>query len=344
LYLALWFVRFANGNQPSSGDMFTIEECQNIINERLASLYLPEIPANLYDPIRYMIALGGKRIRPSLVLMGCNVFVDTIEEAINPALAVEMFHNFTLMHDDIMDRSELRRNKPTVFKKWNENISILSGDAMLIRAYQFLVQCTSEKLNEIINVFNKTALEVCEGQQYDMDFETIPVVEIKEYLRMIELKTAVLLASSLKIGALIAGAPCEDTDRLYEFGKSLGIAFQLQDDLLDVYGSTEQFGKYTGNDIIANKKTFLLLTALNLARGEQREKLEQWTEQKIFDRNEKIEAITAIFDELNIREITARKIASFYEFAIRSLNEIRCDSLRKQPLLLFVRSMMDRVK
>jgi geranylgeranyl diphosphate synthase type II len=324
--------------------MYSIQDCQNIINNRLASLFLPENPGNLYDPVRYMINLGGKRIRPSLVLMGCNVFADTIEEAVNPAIAVEMFHNFTLMHDDIMDRSDLRRNKPTVYKKWNENIGILSGDAMMIKAYEFLTQCPSARIHEIVEVFNATALEVCEGQQYDMDFESNPAVTIKEYLQMIELKTAVLLAASLKIGALIAGAPADDADRIYKFGKNFGIAFQLQDDLLDVYGSPERFGKQTGNDIVANKKTFLLLTAINLAHGEMLHRLKQWMEQENFDGTEKIKAITAIFDELRIKEVTEFEIATFYERAYRSLNEVRCDAARKQPLFQFIRSMKEREK
>jgi geranylgeranyl diphosphate synthase type II len=324
--------------------MYTIEECQNSINKRLASLDLPVNPANLYDPVRYMMDLGGKRIRPSLVLMGCNIFVDAIEEAVSPAIAIEMFHNFTLMHDDIMDHSDMRRNKPTVHKKWDANIGILSGDAMLIKAYEFLNQSRADRLNEIVHVFNTTALEVCEGQQYDMDFESSSGITIPEYLRMVELKTAVLLAASLKIGALIAGAPAADADRLYEFGKNLGIAFQLQDDLLDVYGSTERFGKQTGNDIAANKKTFLLLTALRLVQGEMMEKLTFWMERKIFERDEKVKAITAIYNELNIREITLREITFFHERATRSLNEVQCDTARKQPLFHFVRSMMDREK
>jgi geranylgeranyl diphosphate synthase, type II len=324
--------------------MHTIQDCQKLINKRLASLFLPEIPANLYDPVRYMINLGGKRIRPSLVLMGCNLFVDTIEDAVNPAIAVELFHNFTLMHDDIMDRSDIRRNKPTVHKKWNENIGILSGDAMLIKAYEFLIRCPAERIHEIVAVFNATALEVCEGQQYDMDFESVPAVTIKEYLHMIELKTAVLLAASLKIGALVAGSPGDDADRLYEFGKNLGIAFQLQDDLLDVYGSPERFGKQTGNDILANKKTFLLLTAINLARGKMLQQLKQWMEKKDFDRAEKIRAFIAIFDELKIREITQAEITSFYERAYLSLNEVRCDASRKQPLFQFIKSMREREK
>lgn len=324
--------------------MVTLEDCQEIINRRLASLDLPEKPGNLYDPVRYMIELGGKRIRPSLVLMGCNVFVDRLEDAINPAIAIELFHNFTLMHDDIMDHSDLRRNKPTVHKKWNENIGILSGDAMMIKAYEFLTQCPAKRVSDMVRVFNTTALEVCEGQQYDMDFESVPAIEIRDYLRMIELKTAVLLAASLKIGALIADSPVEDADRLYAFGRNFGIAFQLQDDLLDVYGTPEQFGKQPGNDIVANKKTFLLLTALNLARGKTFQGLKQWIDRKDFERDEKIRVVTAIFNELKIREITTEEITSYYAYARRSLNEVRCDAARKQPLFHFLKIMQDREK
>ena len=215
---------------------------------------------------------------------------------------------------------------------------------MLIKAYEFLNQSPAARLGEIVNVFNSTALQVCEGQQYDMDFESGSGITIKEYLRMIELKTAVLLAASLKIGALIAGSPVADADRLYEFGRNLGIAFQLQDDLLDVYGTPEQFGKQTGNDIVANKKTFLLLTALNHARGETFQRLKQWIDRKDFKRDEKIRAMTGIFNELKIREITTGEITSYYEYAGRSLNEVRCDAARKQPLFHFLKAMQDREK
>lgn len=324
--------------------MYTVKECQEIINKKLADLDLPEQPANLYDPVRYVIELGGKRIRPALVLMGCNLFIDTIEVAIYPAIAVELFHNFTLMHDDIMDRSDLRRNKPTVHKKWNENIGILSGDAVLIKAYEYLTMSFAGRVREILEVFNKTALEVCEGQQYDMDFEIIQEVNMSQYLRMIELKTAVLLAAALKIGAISAGSSTENAKYLYEFGKNLGIAFQLRDDLLDVYGTYELFGKQPGNDIIANKKTFLLVTALSLAKSRMLSKLRFWIEQKDFNRDEKINAVTGIFNELKIKEITENKINSFHELGIKSLERVRCDIIRKQPLYQFAEMILNREK
>ena len=325
-------------------NMYTIKDCQEIINKKLATLVLPEQPVNLYDPVRYVIDLGGKRIRPSLVLMGCNLFVDSIEEAVNPALAVELFHNFTLMHDDIMDHSVLRRSKPTVHKKWNENIAILSGDAVLIKAYEFLSSCSSGRLPEMLKVFNQTALEVCEGQQYDMDFESIVEVTLPEYLRMIELKTAVLLAASLKIGAISGGSSETNANYLFEFGRNIGLAFQLQDDFLDVYGTLELFGKQPGNDIVANKKTFLMLTALSLANGKILNNLKYWIEIKNFNPEEKVSRITAVFDELKVKEITEDKINSFYSMGIKALEKVRCYEARKQPLYQFAELMMKRVK
>ena len=324
--------------------MYTIKDCQEIINKKLAGLSLPEQPVNLYDPIRYVVELEGKRIRPALVLMGCNLFSDSIENAVNPAIAIELFHNFTLMHDDIMDQSDLRRNKPTVHKKWNVNIGILSGDAMLIKAYEFLARSPSAALPQILEVFNKTALEVCEGQQFDMDFESTASVTLQEYLHMIELKTAVLLASSLKIGAISAGSSEKNAAYLADFGRNIGIAFQLQDDLLDVYGILEQFGKQPGNDIASNKKTFLLLTALDKARGEMLHTLKYWIGQKSFNRDEKVSKVISVFDDLGIKEITENKINSFYDLAIKSLEMVSGIKSRKQPLLQFAEMMMNRRK
>jgi geranylgeranyl diphosphate synthase type II len=324
--------------------MYTIKECQEMINKKLAGMVLPEQPANLYDPIRYVVQLEGKRIRPALVLMGCNLFVDSIEDAINPAIAVELFHNFTLMHDDIMDQSDLRRNRPTVHKKWNVNIGILSGDAMMIKAYDYLAISPSTRLSRMLEVFNKTALEVCEGQQFDMDFESTASVSLPEYLHMIELKTAVLLAASLKIGAISAASSEKDAGYLADFGRNIGIAFQLQDDLLDVYGTLEQFGKQPGNDIVSNKKTFLLLTALNRAEGEMLRSLRYWIEQKHFNRDEKVSKVISIFDALQINEITENKINSFYDLGIKSLEKVSCNHMRKQPLVQFAEMLMSRRK
>jgi geranylgeranyl diphosphate synthase type II len=324
--------------------MYSLSYCQDFINKKLTSLSLPEQPSNLYDPVRYIIELGGKRIRPALVLMGCNLFSDKVEKAVNPAIAVELFHNFTLLHDDIMDKSEMRRNKPTIHTKWNENIAILSGDAMLIKAYEFLFQGNLPRTDELFRIFNKTALEVCEGQQYDMDYEITTKVTMNEYLRMIELKTAVLIATSLKIGALCTDSSIENANHLYQFGRNIGLAFQLQDDLLDVYGNAEMVGKQLGNDITANKKTFLLVTALGLAKGQTKKDLYYWIQAGEFDRNKKIQAIIAIYNKLNVEEIAKNQINLFYNQGLNSLKEIKTDENRKEPLYNFARSLLNREK
>ena len=324
--------------------MFSFKDCQEIINKRLEAIRLPENPKNLYEPIRYVISLGGKRIRPALVLMACNMFSDKVENAINPAIAVELLHNFTLLHGDIMDQSDLRRNKPTVHKKWNSNIAILSGDAMMIKAYEFLFSSDPDILKDILLVFNKTALEICEGQQYDMDFESESVVSVESYLKMIELKTAVLLAASLKMGAICGKSNAADADLLYSFGKNLGIAFQLQDDLLDVYGDTELIGKQTGNDIVANKKTFLLLTALNLVKGEKQKQLKYWLENGNAEKDKKIKNVKTFFDELKIKEKTEKEILKYYKIALQSLESIKCDKNRKIPIYQFTEELMQRKK
>jgi geranylgeranyl diphosphate synthase type II len=324
--------------------MYSLADCQDIINKKLSSLSLPEHPSNLYEPMRYCIDLGGKRIRPALVLMGCNLFSDKIEEALNPAIAIELFHNFTLLHDDIMDKSDMRRNKPTVHTKWNENVAILSGDAMLIKAYEYLSRGYIPRMNAILQIFNKTALEVCEGQQYDMDFEYTLKVRLNEYLRMIELKTAVLLAASLKIGALCSDSSVDNANHLYEFGRNIGLAFQLQDDLLDIYGNAELVGKQLGNDITANKKTFLLITALDLAKGQTIKDLHSWIQAREFDRNKKIQTIMAIFDELKVKETTENQINLFYTNGLNSLDAVQIDKTRKQSLYHFARYLMKREK
>lgn len=324
--------------------MLSFKDCQEIINKKLADIFLPVVPENLYEPIRYIINLGGKRIRPALVLMGCNIFSESVEYAIEPAIAIELLHNFTLLHDDIMDQSDMRRNKPTVHKKWNNNIAILSGDAMMIKAYEILFNTSSDLLNDIVPVFNQTALKICEGQQYDMDYELKTDVSVNDYIRMIELKTAVLLAASLKIGAICGKSSLSDADLLYSYGKNLGIAFQLQDDLLDVYGTPELFGKQTGNDINANKKTFLLITALNMARGSTHRKLKYWLENNLHNRDEKIRNVITIFNELNIKEKTENEITKYFNLAIQSLESIKCDKVRKLAIYQFTEELMQRKK
>jgi geranylgeranyl diphosphate synthase type II len=324
--------------------MLSLQDCQTIINHQLNELKLPELPSNLYEPIRYMLDLEAKRLRPSLVLMGCSVFSDDIQPAVFPALAVEVFHNFTLMHDDIMDKSAMRRNCPSVHVKWNLNVAILSGDAMLIKAYELLSRGSGEQMHRILPVFNQTALQVCEGQQYDMDYEHSLSVSIDDYIRMVEYKTAVLLAASLKIGALLGGAGNNESDLLYEFGRNIGIAFQLQDDLLDVFADPAVFGKETGNDIVSNKKTILLIEALSLAKGNIRKNLLKWLNSKDFNRKQKIKAIKSIYTALNLEQSVNKIIRNYHEKAIASLQNLPVETYRKSELLAFSTYLMHRRK
>jgi geranylgeranyl diphosphate synthase, type II len=299
-------------------------------------------PRELYEPIQYMLQLGGKRMRPLLVLLGCELFDGKVTEAVPAALAVEVFHNFTLVHDDIMDNAPLRRNKPTVHEKWNTNIALLSGDAMLVKAYQLLAQYPSSLIGELLPVFNKTALEVCEGQQLDMNFEKVFKVKIQEYIHMISLKTAVLLAASLKMGALIGGAREEDAQRLYNFGKNIGIAFQLQDDILDVYGVPEKFGKQVGGDIIANKKTYLLLKAFELADQYTAEALSNWVFAPEFDPGEKVKAVTEIYDYLQVKELARTEMLHYYDKGLSELTHVPVNEARKKTLIAFADQLMVR--
>ncbi len=325
--------------------MHTIQELQKLISdeiEREIILLNDSKPTNLYGPIGYTLAMGGKRLRPVMVLMACNLFTDKIEKALPAALAIEVFHNFTLLHDDIMDQADMRRNSLAVHKKYNENIAILSGDAMSIMAYKYLEKSETENLSKMIRLFSDTALEVCEGQQFDMDFETSMDVSIPEYLNMIRLKTAVLLACSLKMGALAANASERISDLLYVFGLDLGIAFQLRDDLLDVFAVQEKFGKKIGGDIISNKKTFLLLKALELSDDLTKKELLEWIEKKEFDHQEKIAAVRNIYTKLKIKEITENSIDNFYQSALNVWDEIDVPSETKTELLLLAKMIMSR--
>ena len=322
--------------------MYQIKELHNLISKEFESKKIGREPYSLYDPINYTLANGGKRIRPILTLMACNIFSKDIEPAINAALAIEIFHNFTLLHDDIMDKADIRRGKPTVHKKWNENTAILSGDAMFIKSYDFLIETDTSRLKEILQVFNNTAIEVCEGQQYDMEFETKTNVSEKEYLRMIELKTSVLLAAALKTGALIGGANDSDAELLYDFGRHIGLAFQLQDDLLDVYGNTKTFGKEIGGDIVSNKKTFLLIKAKELAQKEDRIILEQLMNNKNISREDKIKSVTKIYNGLRIKELAERKISDYYQKAIKQLEKVGVAAEKKQELLKLTTSLLNR--
>jgi geranylgeranyl diphosphate synthase type II len=320
--------------------MNNIKIYQEIINEAIDELNLPNKPHNLYEPINYFLSLGGKRMRPVLTLMGCEMFDKKIKKATNAAIAVELFHNFSLIHDDIMDEAPLRRGKKTVHHKWNNNVGILSGDALLIIGYQHLVKYKPELAIQLIDIFNQTALEVCEGQQYDMDFETMENVSIKSYLKMIKYKTAVLLGASLKMGAIIGGATITDAEKLYDFGVNLGIAFQLQDDLLDVYADQNKFGKQVGGDIIANKKTYLLLKAIKDADVIQKKVILNLLNEN--DNEKKINGIKLIYAQLDIKRKTEKAIKKYYKKALKSFNDIKLNRNQKLPLLSLAQYLLER--
>lgn len=324
--------------------MYTLSEARNLIEKHIQAFSIPEAPSQLYEPVRYVLSMGGKRIRPALVLLSCDMFAGAVDSAMMPALAIEVFHNFTLLHDDIMDHSDLRRGQPTVHVKYNENVAILSGDVMSILANRLMNQSPPVVLHTVQDIFTRTAMQVCEGQQYDMNYEESMTVSEEEYLNMIELKTAVLIAASLKIGAILGGASEKDADDLYEFGRNLGLAFQLQDDLLDTYGKTDVIGKKRGTDIIDNKKTFLMIHALETASPSEKETLCGWLNKKEFDPEEKIAAVTAIFDKLNIRELTSVRIKDFYQLAIASLEHLNRPEESKKELFEFASYLLHRQK
>lgn len=314
-----------------------------LINKRISELKYGQEPEELYEPIRYIMSLGGKRMRPLLVLLGYELFKDNPESILDQAIAVEVFHNFTLLHDDIMDEAPLRRGKPTVHEKWNESTAILSGDVMLVRAYGLLLDAPGD-LKAILKAFNDCAAGVCEGQQFDMNFENLPTVAEETYINMIRLKTAVLLGFSLKLGAMLAGASVEQAEAVYDFGVSVGVGFQLKDDLLDVYADQEKFGKQVGGDIISNKKTFLLLKALELANKEQKAKLDHWLAAITFNKVDKVEGVTAIYDEIGIRELTSAGIDSWFDKGFATLEALDVPADRKQPLIAFTKYLIDREK
>lgn len=325
--------------------MHSLDSLQCVLQDRVereAAEIGATAPLNLYQPIQYALDMGGKRLRPVMVLMACDLFGGNIDDALDAALAVEIFHNFTLLHDDIMDKAEMRRSRASVYKKYNENIAILSGDAMSIMAYRYLLKTKSERLPEIMSLFTETAIEVCEGQQYDMDFESRDDVSIDDYLEMIRLKTAVLIACSLKMGALLGKARAEDAELIYRFGINLGLAFQLQDDLLDVFADQEKFGKKLGGDIVANKKTFLLLKTLELASDAQRQELNGWLAKTGFDPDAKINAVREIYCEVGVAQTTREKIEVYYRAAMHDLAAMSVDETKKTPLLLLARSIMQR--
>ncbi|MBS1525864.1 MAG: polyprenyl synthetase family protein [Bacteroidetes bacterium] len=322
--------------------MTSLNDLQTKINDEVNKLSFPLRPANLYEPIKYILSIGGKRMRPALLLMACDAFNGDINKAIKPALAIEVFHNFTLMHDDIMDNAPLRRGKATVHEKWNQNVGILSGDVMLVESYKLMMQVGDKLLRPVLNIFNETAVGVCEGQQTDMEFETRNDVHIEEYINMIRQKTAVLLGGALKIGGLIGGANDHNATLLQTFGEQLGIAFQLQDDILDVYGNPEKFGKQVGGDILSNKKTYLLIKALELANGEQSAELKNWFSGSHSNPKQKVEAVTSIYDQLNIRHHAREAMNSYADHAFQALESVNMPAQSKTYLRGFADSLMIR--
>lgn len=322
--------------------MFTKKQLQDKVNTYIDDIVYNAQPERLYSPIKYVLSLGGKRIRPVLMLMAYNLYEEDVDSIMHCAVGLETYHNFTLLHDDLMDCAEIRRGMPTVHTKWDENTAILSGDAMLILAYKLMCKHKSEHINKAIDTFTDATLGVCEGQQYDMDFEKRTDVTENEYIEMIRLKTSLLLACALKIGAQLAGAPDEDAENLYLFGEKMGLAFQLQDDLLDVYGNPEIFGKKNGGDILCNKKTFMLINALNIAEGKTRKELEGWISKKEYNPQEKINAVTAIYDEIGIRQLCEKKIKLLFEESLESLEKVKVEDHKKQKLKDFAHSLMGR--
>lgn len=300
----------------------TFNEAHSRIEEELTKLNLVTAPEQLYQPIEYTLSSGGKRIRPALCLMACDALGGNVEDAIYPAIALEVFHNFTLLHDDIMDDDEVRRNQPTVHKKWDRNTAILSGDAMQILAYKYLARVPECYLKDVLDVFSDTALKVCEGQQYDMDFETQDDVSIEEYMTMIECKTAVLLEASLRIGAMVSGADKAAVDLFGQFGKNLGLAFQLRDDWLDTFGDLETFGKDIGSDIANNKKTYLLISALQGAKGEQLEELKRYISDAGISQESKIEGVMSLFRSLGIDVLTQKEAEKYYELSVDAIEQL----------------------
>lgn len=325
--------------------MYTVEQLNEVIKKYFDDNGINGNPDELYTPINYILSLGGKRVRPLMLLMSYNLFSDDIEKALPLAHAIEIFHNFTLIHDDIMDKAPLRRGKDTVHKKWNENIAILSGDAMLIKSYSILECLPGDLLKNILPIFNKTAIEVCEGQQYDMNFETIEDVSISEYIKMITLKTSVLLGLAMEMGALAAGTNIANAKKLYDFGKYLGIAFQLQDDYLDLYGDSNKFGKKIGGDIIENKKTFLTIKAFLKADEEQEKTLKHIlasSPKSLEEEDIKIKSVKNIFDNLDITHEVKQEINKYYILAKETLKSLELDVNKKNTLSLFSELLISR--
>ena len=323
-------------------NQYTASQLLDKVNDYLKNMPYARPPQGLYEPIAYELSLGGKRIRPVLMLMAYNLYQDNVDAILSQAAGLETYHNHTLLHDDVMDKADMRRNKPTVHNVWNENTAILSGDAMLILAYRLMADCPKDKLADVLHVFTETTMEICEGQQWDMEFETRMDVKVEEYIEMIRLKTSVLLAAALKIGAMLGGASDEDAQKLYDFGVKIGLAFQLQDDWLDVYGDPKVFGKNIGGDILCNKKTYMLITALEEADEEQRAVLESWLAANDYVPAEKIAAVTALYNEIGVGKRCQEKAEALNAEGFGILDSINLPEERKAVLREYACSMLNR--
>jgi geranylgeranyl diphosphate synthase, type II len=321
---------------------YTIKEVTDMVNSALASVEYPAAPRNLYAPVEYALDAGGKRLRPVLLMLVGNMFGCDTGEALKAALAIETYHNYTLMHDDLMDHADMRRGKPTVHKRWDANTAILSGDTMLVLAYRHLLAMNTPKIQELARLFTETAIEIGEGQQYDMDFESRLDVSESEYIEMIRLKTGVLIACAAKMGALIGGADDETAQKLYRLGETVGIAFQLQDDWLDVYGDPKVFGKKIGGDIACNKKTFLLIKALEIAKGDDRAELLRWMDAGESQRESKIAGVTAIYDRLGIGSIAQQAISRYFEMSRAIFDSIAAENEGRSTVWQFIESLVGR--
>lgn len=322
--------------------MFEPNHLLEKINQHIASLQYARPPHGLYDPITYVLSLGGKRIRPVLMMMAYNLYREDVETVYAPATAIEVYHNYTLLHDDLMDRADKRRGKDTVHRVWGDNAAILSGDAMLVLAYQYMAQGPAAHLKALMDIFSQTAMEICEGQQMDMEFEQRNDVQESEYIEMIRLKTSVLLAASMEIGAIMAGASEEDAENLYDFGINLGLAFQLKDDLLDVYGDTAVFGKNIGGDILCNKKTYMLIQALANADENQLQQLNEWIAKEQFEPKQKIQAVTELYNQIGVKAMCEEKILAYTKQAEKNLSALNVPDSNKQQLRKLMNDLMNR--
>lgn len=322
--------------------MYTWEELRDTVNKFINEFEFEREPRELYAPVRYTLEQGGKRVRPVLFLLAYNIYKECVSEALYPAVAVEIYHNYTLIHDDVMDRASIRRGLPTVCAKWGDTAAILSGDTMLVLAYEFLAHVPADKLPAMLALFTETAKEIGDGQQYDLDFEKRDNVTEDEYMEMIRLKTSVLLACALKLGGILAGAPANDIENLYKYGETMGLAFQLQDDLLDVYADEALFGKKIGGDICCNKKTFLLITAMNLASPAQLACMKEWMQKECFDKQEKITYFTSLYNELGVKTICEKRIQQLFAKCDAYMAALSVPEEKKTSLKEFANTLLSR--